>query len=217
MTKITLGKIYMNILHKLSEISTSKTIQPSFQLAHVLLSLIIFDQESEGIGRYRLETELSLSEGKVRSLLKYLKNMQLVEVNNKIHVVSKKGKKSMEEVYEILTPPKEPKFDYTKIVIGEFVRYSIVYNAIDKLKMGMEQRDEAIKIGGSGATCLIMKNGEFQFPPSPMGQGTIVSTDITPDLLEVSFTESDVLVLGTGKNQYLSNLATIAAALSLTK
>ncbi|TFG21117.1 MAG: DUF4443 domain-containing protein [Promethearchaeota archaeon] len=206
----------MNILHKLSQISTSKTIQPSFQLAHVLLGLMIFDQESEGIGRYRLETELTLSEGKVRSLLKYLKAIELVEVKKKIHLLSKKGTESLREVYKIFSPPKEPQFDYSKIVIGEFVRYSIIYNAIDKLKTGMDQRDEAIKIGGSGATCLIMKGGQFQFPPSPMSQGTIVTVDIDVKKLDYSFSEGDVLVLGTGKNQYLSNLATIAAALSLT-
>ncbi len=73
-----------------------------------------------------------------------------------------------------------------------------------------------IKIGGSGATCLIMKNGQFQFPTSPISQGTTVPVDIDVKKLEYSFSEGDVLVLGTGKNQYLSNLATIAAALSLT-
>lgn len=206
----------MNILQKLSEISTSKTIQPSFQLSHVLLGLIIFDQESEGIGRYRLETELSLSEGKVRSLLKYLKNMDLVLVEKKIHILSKKGIKTLQEVYEILTPPKEPNFDYTKIVIGDYVRYSIVYNVANKLTTGMDQRDEAIKIGGAGATCLIMKDGQFQFPPTPMVKGTVVSVEINVEALGYPFTESDVLVLGTGKTQYLSNIATIAAALSLT-
>ncbi len=205
----------MNILHKLSEISTSKTIQPSFQLAHVLLSLIIFDQEKEGIGRYRLETELSLSEGKVRSLLKYLKKLDLVHVDNKIHVLTPKGKKSLNEVYEIFTHPKEPNFDYSNIVIGDFVRYCIVYNSVEKLRTGMEQRDEAIKIGGSGATCLILKNKQLQFPTTPMNHGAEVSTDISPDMLGFPFTESDVLVLGTGKNQYLSNIATIVAALSL--
>jgi predicted transcriptional regulator len=206
----------MNILQKLSEISTSKTIQPSFQLAHVLLGLIIFDQETEGIGRYRLETELNLSEGKVRSLLKYLKNMELVQVEKKIHELSKKGNKTLQEIYKIFSPPREPKFDYKKIVIGNFVRYCVVYNAVDKLTTGMDQRDEAIKIGGSGATCLIMKNGKFQFPPISLGPGTVVTAELNDSLLEVPFSESDVLVLGTGKNQYLANIATIAAALSLT-
>ncbi|MHA1454025.1 MAG: DUF4443 domain-containing protein [Promethearchaeota archaeon] len=206
----------MNILHKLSQISTSKTIQPSFRLAHVLLGLIIFDQESEGIGRYRLESELSLSEGKVRSLLKYLKAMELVEVKKKIHLLSKKGTATLREVYKIFTAPKEPQFDHSKIVIGDSVKYSIIYNAVNKLRSGMEQRDEAIKIGASGATCLIMKDGKFQFPPSPMSQNTSIFADIDVKKLEGSFSEVDVLVLGTGKTPELSNLATIAAALSLT-
>ena len=208
----------MNILQKLSQISTSKTIQPSFQLAHVLLSLIIFEQESEGIGRYRLEKELSLSEGKVRSLLKYLKAIDLVEVKKKIHLISDKGIKSLQEIYKIFTGPKEPKpkDSFSNIVIGDSVRYSIVFNALDKLNIGMEQRDEAIKIGGSGATCLIMKNGTFHFPPSPMSQNKALTTKIDVKVIEYSFSETDVLVLGTGETPYLSNLATIAAALSLT-
>ncbi len=207
----------MNILKELSQISTSKTIQPSFQLAHVLLALVIFDQESEGIGRYRLDNELSLSEGKVRSLLKYLKKKELLLVENKIHKLSKKGKMTLKEIYSIITPPKVPEFNYSKIVIGDFVRYSIVYNAVERLNTGMDQRDEAIKIGGTGATCLILKDGEFQFPSTPFAESTLVSPKIDVNSLEYKFSEFDVLVLGTGKDQYLANLATIAAALSLTK
>ena len=206
----------MSILNKLSEISTSKTIQPSFQLTHVLLALVIFDQESEGIGRYRLENELGLSEGKVRSLLKYLKQIEVVHVEKKIHKLSKEGEKILKEIYSIVTPPKEPTFDYSKIVIGNSVRYCIVFNAIDRLTTGMDQRDEAIKIGGSGATCLIMKNGNFMFPSTPLAQETPVSPKISIKSLQYEFSESDVLVLGTGKDPYLANLATIAAALSLT-
>jgi hypothetical protein len=207
----------MNILKELAQISTSKTIQPSFQLAHVLLALVIFEQESEGIGRYRLDTELSLSEGKVRSLLKYLKKKELLRVEKKIHKLSKKGDKTIKEIYSMVTPPREPRFNHSKIVIGEHVRYSIVYDARKRLTTGMDQRDEAIKIGGSGATCLIMNEGKFQFPPTPLAKGTTVTPKIDLKDLDYAFSESDVLVLGTGKNQYLSNLATIAAALSLAK
>ncbi len=67
----------------------------------------------------------------------------MVEVKKKIHLLSKKGRESLQEVYTIFTPPKEPQFDYSKIVIGDYVRYSIIYNANDKLKTGMDQRDEA--------------------------------------------------------------------------
>jgi hypothetical protein len=207
----------MNILDKLSQISTSKTIQPSFQLTHVLLALIIFEQESEGIGRYRLETELCLTEGKVRSLLKYLKKKELLYVEKKIHKLSDKGKDTLKEIYSIVTPPKNPRFNHSKIVIGDFVSYSIVYNARKRLTTGMDQRDEAIKIGGSGATCLIMNEGEFQFPPTPLAKSTTVTPKIKLNDLDYSFSESDVLVMGTGKTLSLSNLATVAAALSLAK
>jgi len=207
----------MNILDQLSDIRMSKTIQPSFQLVHVLLGLFVFKQQPQGIGRYRLEVELSLSEGKVRSLLKHMKRMQLVKVDDNMngHMLSERGEQILREVDKILTPPLEPKFDISQIVIGECVRYSIVYNGINHIESGMEQRDEAIKVGGSGATCLIMKNGIFHFPSTSLNQGKSISVAINAKSLEFPFTDADVLVLGTGKSLYLSNLATIAAALSL--
>ena len=60
-----------------------------------------------------------------------------------------------------------------------------------------------------------MKNGEFFFPPTPTMQNTSIPVAIDPNNLNYPFSESDVLVLGTGKSQYLANLAAIAAALSL--
>ena len=51
----------------------SPTIKPSFELVHVILALFIFEENEEGIGRYRLQKELSIGSGTAKSLIIKLK------------------------------------------------------------------------------------------------------------------------------------------------
>ena len=60
------------MFEELDALFESSTIKPSFEEVHVILSLFIFDENREGIGRYRLQKELLVSEGTAKSLIKKL-------------------------------------------------------------------------------------------------------------------------------------------------
>ncbi|MHA1729104.1 MAG: DUF4443 domain-containing protein [Promethearchaeota archaeon] len=205
-------------LKDLPRIYESMTIQPSFKLSHVLLSLIIFNQEKEGIGRYRLTKEIGLSEGKVKSLLDRMKKMKLIVKFSRIagHVITGNGKQLLQELYEKITPPKEPKFNVSELVAseGNYQFFCIVKEGSDYLGSGIEQRDEVIKMGGTGATCLIFKDNRFHFPTIDPTREKPPPFDILPKDLDSSVKNRDVLVIGTAKNKNIARLATLSAAIS---
>ncbi len=51
----------------------SATIKPSFDRVHVILALFLFEENEDGIGRYRLGKELLIGTGIVKSMIKNLK------------------------------------------------------------------------------------------------------------------------------------------------
>lgn len=205
-------------LKDLPKIFESATIQPSFKIVHVLLALIIFEEETK-IGRYRLKKELNLPEGKVKSLLNRMKKpsseggLFLIKMDSRIsgHEITQNGKEMLQELYEKITPPKEPEFNYQPLAIADYCYYSLVRNASNILGSGIDQRDEAIKIGGSGATCLVYQNNKFHFPE----KNAEYNIDIDSSQIPFGVNNGDVLVIGTAKDKGTARLATLSASLSL--
>ena len=72
----------------------SPTIKPSFEKVHVILALFIFDENKDGIGRYRLQKELLIGSGTARSLIRKLNetiNFITVLSDEKGHILTKIG------------------------------------------------------------------------------------------------------------------------------
>lgn len=205
----------MEGLQDLPKIFESETIKPSFKMVHVITALIIFNDEenADGIGRYRLKKELNLSEGKVKSLLGRLKGLNLIETNSRVkgHVITEKGQEIVKELEKSITIPKIPEFDYSDVSIGENGYYCVVKQSAERITSGMAQRDEAIIIGASGATCLIFNGNEFRFP----NDSENIQTGISASKIDERLENNDVLVIGTGDTSYLARLGTLAASLSL--
>ncbi|MBD3353477.1 MAG: DUF4443 domain-containing protein [Candidatus Lokiarchaeota archaeon] len=205
----------MTKLSELPNIFKSKTIKPSFKEVHVLLALIVFNQDrnENGIGRYRLQEELCLTEGKVRSLLNRMKHLNLIKTDSRIsgHVITDDGKEMLNDLFEKISPPQQPSFDYKELSLGKHAYFSIVFQAQDKLTTGIEQRDEVIKIGGTGATCLIYNGKQFNFP----NDDKEIRVKIPTANLAQPLNEGDVLIIGTGEDNSTARLSTLVAAISL--
>ena len=95
----------MNLVmyEELEVLFESPTIKPSFEEVHVILSLFIFDENREGIGRYRLQKELLIGEGTAKSLIKKLNEKARFLVvtergKRKGHVLTEKGISFLGEV-----------------------------------------------------------------------------------------------------------------------
>jgi predicted amidohydrolase len=83
-----------------------------------------------------------------------------------------------------------------------------------KIKMGVEQRDSAIKAGAEGATTIIVSGGQLVVPPDyDLDKERPEFAETLRRLLAVS--EGDVIIIGTAKTYNRAEDGALAAAFEL--
>ena len=231
----------MNVLSELEPLFESPTIKPTFDYVHVLLSLFLFGENIEGIGRYRLQKELQIGAGTVKSLFNKLKNvtkfiivpsegeLKAGELQRRGHVLTQIGFEFLAKVKKKILLLKKADLEYLKEIIirQEDVNsyFCLVKKASTKLRDGVEQRDAAIKVNGSGATCLVYDGINLFFPTKTKFKDEKDNTKINPKTLnyfkaeieatKVKIENNDVIIIGSGDNYQKARLATLNAALTL--
>lgn len=134
---------------------------PSFTVLHIFMALLVLGDKGN-LGRKRFTEELGLGEGAVRTIINRLKKHSLVKVDRSGCSLTEKGRKLYEDLRKSM---------------GEFVeldgdmpwnyRYSIGVKLKDMarfLKMGLEERDAAIRAGADAAMIIIMRGGNLLMP-----------------------------------------------------
>jgi len=233
----------VQILKELDAMFESDTIKPTFIHAHILLSLLIFENHPQGIGRYRLKEELHIGMGTARSLITRLKDkVDFIKVSggkdqndhpkNRLgHVLTEKGMKYLENVKRKIPLLKRGDLNVLKEIIIETERnypfICVVKQGDSKIKYGMEQRDAAIKVNGSGATCLVFNGSHFVFPASKSVKNQdlkekankIIEDYFKNLILSVNNTleKGDVFIIGLGDDPNKARLASLNAALTLIR
>ena len=222
------------MFEELDTLFQSSTIRPTFEKVHVLLALFIFDENRDGIGRYRLQKELLIGEGTAKSLIKKLnKNIKFINVTDerkrKGHFLTEGGLEYLNKIKKVIPIIKEGKSSILKDIIIETERlytyFCLIKNAVHKISNGVSQRDAAIKISGSGATCLVFNGEDLIFPSKshlePIDNDMVVNKTLhTYFELELSkenikLEKNDVIAIGSGDNPQKARLATLNAALTL--
>ncbi|MBY9003203.1 MAG: hypothetical protein KGD73_04465 [Candidatus Lokiarchaeota archaeon] len=231
----------MQILKDLDAMFESDTIKPTFNHAHILLSLLIFENHPQGIGRYRLKEELLIGMGTARSLITRLKDkVDFIKVSvgidqnnqpkNRLgHILTENGIIFLERFKKKIPLLKKGDLKLLKeIIIDAEKNYPficIVKKGDSKIKYGMEQRDAAIKVNGSGATCLVFNGDHFVFPASSnvdnsdlKEKANINIEDYFKELILSAngfLEKGDVFIIGLGDEPKKARLASLNAALTL--
>lgn len=223
------------MFEELEELFESSTIKPTFELVHIILALILFGKNPDGIGRYRLRQNLLIGSGTARSLVKKLKekaNFIDVEEENirKGHVLTEEGVNYLRKIRKKipLLEKAEPRILKDIIIKNENINsyFCLVKNAAGNVRSGIEQRDAAIKVGASGATCLIYNGKDLQYPPSsipPQNIEDLKLNDSIKNYFETKLSnyntqlqKDDVIIIGLGENAEKARLAALNSALTLT-
>jgi hypothetical protein len=222
------------LFEELDSLFESTTIKPSFEKVHVILALFIFDENPEGIGRYRLQKELIIGEGTAKSLIKKLNEKKkfvavVVEKKRKGHVLTKLGLQYLERIKMIIPIIQKGESSVLKDIIIDSeetsVFFCLVKNSSNKITDGVNQRDAAIKVNGSGATCLVY-NGKNLVFPSKSYSGSIDNDSIINETLYeyfesnlsekmIKLESNDVIAIGLGDSPQKARIATLNAALTL--
>ena len=183
--------------------------QPTFQKFEFIDLLLILDEEKL-IGRKKLSERLGLGEGVVRTMLQRLKSKSLIEVYGKGGCsLSKKGVKLVNELKENIRAigPIEANFPW---------QYSsnyalIVKNVGEKIKKGLEQRDEAIKAGARALMILTYRNGKLLMPG--VSDLTSEQPDFALQLIRIVKPEhGDVILIAAGESLLEARKGALAAA-----
>jgi len=218
----------------LENLFASPTIKPTFEIVHVILALFIFDENQEGIGRYRLEKELLIGSGTAKSLIKKLNKIaEFITTKDqnirKGHVLTRKGLTFLKMIKESIPLVKEGEASILKDIIikpeNVSIFFCLVKNATNKITDGIAQRDAAIKIEGSGATCLVFNGKNLIFPSKSFSSNErdkmILDTEIQSYFItqlikeKLNLEKDDVIVIGSGENPQKARLSAMNAALTL--
>jgi len=177
---------------------------PDFTAAHILYALSLLRERR--VGRKQLAEALRVGEGTVRTILSRLSGEGLIEISRTGVTLSPDGVDFLESIQKELTWGEFPPTDLT---VSEYNLFVLVRNVSDKIRYGVEQRDQALIHGAVGATTLVRSNGLWTLP----GTGEDVAIDFPEQGLKPG--DGDVMVIGTGVDAFTATLGAFSAALHL--
>lgn len=218
----------------LDDLFQSSTIKPTFETVHVILALFIFGENLKGIGRYSLGKELLLGEGSAKTLLRRLrKQINFISIidngKRKGHILTELGLKYLREIKTYIPIIKRGESSILKDIIikpkKDSTYFCLVKKVNTKMTNGIAQRDAAIKINGSGATCLVFNGNNLVFPSKPFANTESDLTELDSNIQEYFYSQlmnenlrlekEDIIVIGSGESPQTARLATLNAVLTL--
>ena len=179
---------------------------PSFGEAHVIKALEL--ASGEGIGRAALGARLGIGEGVARTLIRHLRDADLIEVTARGLTTSTKGDLLLGDIHAVIQRVGEA--PATEDTVGRHNFAVLVRGAATRVRAGVEQRDAALLSGARGATTIAYGD-----------DARIPGMDRAPDsalreLIKSSNPRSgDVVIIGTGDNPLSAELGALSAALGL--
>lgn len=179
-----------------------------FNDANVYWSLYVLS-DGRRMGRKRLAEEVGVGEGSMRRILDTLKEWDFIMIKQTGITITKAGISFLDQI------PIRPVDIYVEgSVVGEFQQGVLVFNGAEKVNNGMEQRDAGIKVGATGCTTIVIRDGALMIPPDWN------MDEQTPDLAykirkDIGMTQSDALIIGGGNTQTLATEAALSAAFAM--
>jgi hypothetical protein len=145
----------------------------------------------------------------MRRIIDTLKDWDFISIKQTGITITKAGQNFLEQM------PMEPvDLFLPDLVIGEYQQGVIVRGCATKVNNGMEQRDAGIKVGATGCTTIVIRDGVLMMPPDwnidekQPEVANVIRNDygLGPD---------DALILGGGATKALAIEAAITAALAM--
>jgi hypothetical protein len=184
---------------------------PSFSVFHILKALELM--ATEPIGRGKLSETLKIGEGATRTLINRLKEAKLVDSSKEGCLLTGEGKNLWKHF--LLLFPRKVILEKIDLALSDFNVAILVKGCREKIRVGMEQRDAAIKVGAKGAFTLIFQNDRLCMPE--ISENIAKEFPLTDKQLRklLKPEENDVIVIGSAETLEKAELGAFAAAWSL--
>ena len=195
--------------------SLAKEKAPGPALTFTSLHLVkVLELIAEGpIGRGKLAKKLGIGEGTIRTIIKRLKDSNLIEISKSGCHLTSFGRNFWKKFKEKI--PKKIFLGKNEFSLAEYNVGVLIRKCAGKVKTGMRQRDAAIMAGAEGATTLVVKDEKLILP----GVSDNVAKDYPvayKQIVELLRPEQDdVVIVGTAETREKAEYGALAAALTL--
>ena len=126
---------------------------------HVYRTLLLLS-DGRRRGRRSLADSVNIGEGSMRTIIEFLRDKGYVDVKQTGIKISTRGVEFVRNL-----PIRMERLEPSDISIAMRNVAVLVRNRADKVTLGIEQRDAAIKAGAEGATTIVVKGGKLLVPP----------------------------------------------------
>lgn len=183
-----------------------------FAEVHVLRAILAIGK-SGAVGRGKLGNLVGLGQGEVRTLIKRMKENDLIVVEPDGCKLSRSGEREFQRLSDKI--PWSSTVRAASLGIGNRCSALLVRGAANSVRKGIEQRDASIRVGALGALTAVFSGGHFTLP----GDGADCERDGPRELWSAARSagprEGDVLIVVGADSEEAADLGTLAAALSL--
>ena len=165
--------------------------------------------DGKRVGRKKLSDLVGIGEGSMRRIVDTLKDWGLITVKQTGITINKSGVSFLNQI-----PVRVVDVNLGESAVGEFTQGVIVMGVSDQIHNGMQQRDAGIKVGATGCTTVVIRDGALMIPPD----WNIDEKD--PDVAykirtTTGMTQNDVLIVGSGATKMVAVEAALNAAFEL--
>jgi hypothetical protein len=183
-----------------------------FSEVHVLRAMLAIGAGG-AVGRGKLGRLVGLGQGEVRTLIKRMKEKELIVIEPEGCRLSKKGEREFQKLKEKI--PWSSVVDAKSLGIGDKCSAVLVRGAARRVRKGIEQRDAAVRVGAAGAFTAVFTKGRFGLP----GEVADCEKDGPQGLWSAARSagprEGDALIVVGADSDESAGLGTLAAALTL--
>ncbi len=178
---------------------------PLFSSFHVLKALWQL-HDSGRLGRIELSQKLDIGEGSTRKLIAYLDSLECTSASRQGIELSDYGTETIGSLGLLAS-----KIDAGALTLGK-QDYCVRLSGLSgRITHGIEQRDEAIKVGAQGATTLVFFRDELRLPDGFDVEGA--EPNVSKELKNTfELMEEDVLFIGTAETIEKAEDGAFAAA-----
>jgi hypothetical protein len=160
-------------------------------------------------GRKSLADTVNVGEGSMRTIIEFLRDKGYVDVKQTGIKISHKGQEFLRKL-----PIHMERLEPSDISVAERNVAVLVRNSAERIALGIEQRDAAIKAGADGATTIVIKGGWMIVPPDFYLDKE--KPEIAKGLRKLlSPNEGDVVIVGAAHEYDLAEDGALAAAFAL--
>ena len=183
-----------------------------FSEVHVLKAVMSIGA-SGSVGRGRLGNLLGLGQGEVRTLIKRMKAKGLIRIEANGCSLSAKGLREFRKLRDVL--PWSSLVKAEELGIGKHCWALLVRDAAPRVRLGLEQRDAAVRGGANGALTAVFKSGRFTLPGEDTDCEKNGPKTLWSAVREASPTQGDAVVVAGAPDVASAEFGALAAAVTL--